>query len=149
MSISKNIRDREFDKFRGDEKPETRVAVEIENTNPVPVEFSQGVSVNTYGDAIAIAIGASVDVVSYTVPVGKVFVLNFAEGSGCSVSEYSILADSAVIAKRRTAHGNYDFVSPFGGAEFVAGSVIKINASNTSGKINEYDCKLVGSIKDA
>jgi len=149
MSISKNTRDREFDKFRGSEKPETRVAVEVENTNPIPVEFSQGISTNVYGDVTAIAIGASVDVVSYTVPVGKVFVLNFAEGSGCSVSEYSVLVNSAVITKRRTAHGNYDFVSPFGGAEFVAGSVIKINASNTSGKINEYDCKLVGSIKDA
>jgi hypothetical protein len=136
-----------WDKSQND-KSSLYVSVTNSDTNPIPVIFTLGQAVSVFDESLSVAAGSNVDVVSYTVPVGKTFALAHVEGSGCSVSEYTVLADTASIGKRRTAHGAYDFTSPFGGVEFAAGTVIKVNANNTSGKVNDFAAKIVGSIKD-
>ncbi len=119
------------------------------SSNPIPVIFTAGQAINAFDEQNSVAIGSTIDIVTYTVPTGKILALQHVEASGCSISEYSVLVDTAIIGKRRTAHGAYDFVSPFGGIEYSAGSIIKVKANNTSGKVNNYAAKIIGSLKDA
>ena len=117
--------------------------------SPIPVFFSEGEPVLAFNESLSVAIGATVDLVSYTVPASKVFSLSYVEGSGSNVSEYSVFSDATLIGKRRTSHGAYDFISPFGGAEYAAGTIVKVSVENVSGNITDYSAKILGNLKDA
>ena len=150
MTISNSIKDREFDRFRGSSKVDTRVAVEVENDsqNPVPVEFSSGEVFNIYNQVTSVAVAATQNIVTDTVPAGKYASIKLIEVSGCNLSAYEILIDGSISARKLTTYGQYNETFIFSDLIVTEGKVIIARAINTSGNINDYDARIVISVRD-
>jgi len=99
-----NIREKEDYKFRNTaatDNKKVKVAVEVENdsSNPIPVYITDSTAdtkINNYGSVAAVASTVLTTIVSYTVPVGKIFYLEEVECGGGNINWYGGLIDSLV-----------------------------------------------------
>ena len=144
--ISKNVKDRFYDAFRGISKPTTKIAVIVENDDSDPVLINEIQNLNEFNEINSVAISATVDVISYTVPVGKTLNLSVIEVSGCSLGEFNIFISTINKARKRTTHGNYNLIFPFNGLALSCGTLIKIQVTNSSKSIAKYESRILGNL---
>lgn len=101
----------------------------------IPVVLTPaGSEIYIYGEQLAVASSATVPLVTYTVPVGKIFYLKHIEASGENIGVYVVTAAAATVATRRTNYTifNTDFIFDSGssGLLYNAGDVITVTAMN-------------------
>lgn len=99
-------------------------------------------------DAIA-AQAENIEIVSYTVPVGKVFRLKLAEISGDNRSEITVLSNSTKIGFKRLDDTQWNEPFEYFNLEFSAGTVIKITINNCSGHVGDFKGRILGGLIDA
>jgi hypothetical protein len=105
------------------------------NSNPISVAItsaSNELSVNEYGQAAAVASGATTTVVTYTVPLGKTMVLERVTASGENIALFTIFINATQIDAGRTYFGGalnveFDYTAPANlGYPLVAGDVVTL-----------------------
>lgn len=102
-----------------------------------------------YGEATAVPPAVEAELVSYTVPVGKIGLLYRAECSGDNIAHYKIYLNGDAIASRRTHHGSglttdFDFSSPNKrSVQLEAGDVLTVKVSHNRPADGDFESRLV------
>lgn len=107
---------------------------------------------NEYGEVTSVAIASETDVLSYTVPVGKLVSISYIEVSGDNIGTYRVKLNNVTTAKKRTSVGGApNEVFPFDRYELSAGDVIKITVENCSfdSLAGDFEARINGIIGDA
>lgn len=102
----------------------------------------------TYGEALSVAASAVANIVSYTVPVGKVFYIESFTGSGENLADYEMTLDGVTIDKTRTYYSDLAFVRPQGYKACTAGQVIVLKVSNFQPSSSNFEGKIIGVLKN-
>lgn len=112
---------------------------------------STGLPIAIYAEIDNLAMGASEDIIVYTVPVSKTFYLARVLISSDSISEFDISIDSVQKGKLRVGYGNnynlsFEFLVGATGLPLATGSVVTITATNNSQVgPGSFNATLVGS----
>lgn len=159
MTLPCSRSDREYQRFRDAGVGKTCVAVCGDDGGPVEVTIvgagASGTAINTYGTAASVASSATVTVVSFTVPVGKVFLLERVEFAGENIANYEVQVDGSPIAKKRTwfggdISGEFMFDSPSGAPpRYTAGQVIRLRIENFRPSTADFEARIQGVELDA
>lgn len=106
------------------------------NVNATISPVSPGNVINQYNEVTGIAMGSSITVVSYTVPVGKTLRLTRIEFSSDSISTFEVDFNGIANAKKRLhyTHFNddFEFLNDQDGLSLTAGTIINVVATNNS-----------------
>ncbi len=123
----------------------------------VPKTFASSLQIdgevlNIPGNANSVAVNATAQVVSYTVPAGKVFFLQLVEFNGSNIADYEVFKDTDSQAKK-TIYWGGDFHGSFffGNLKFLAGEIIKLEVTNISidSNLGDFDGRILGVLSDA
>lgn len=141
---AKGVRpDLEQKNFFGDSNDD--VVKRVGWTDPQPVEFDElGEQKTQFAKQSAVAGGSSIDIVSYTVPVGKTFKLSEATFSGENIADFEVFADSNVIGEFRTYWNNFNADIRFYNQIFTAGTVLKIRVNNFRNSFADFSGAIKG-----
>lgn len=103
-----------------------RVILDSESL-PISVVFNQPNTLVT-NSVSAVPSGTDQIVVSYTVPVGKTFVLTEVAGTSNNKSRFKVEVDGSEVKRKSTYYTYYNVDFPFFGLTFSAGQVIRLKA---------------------
>ena len=108
-----------------------------------------GVGTNVYDDIVGVLTSTETDLVSYTVPTGKKFILTGGKGTGSSDAHYKLKIDGNTEAFYKTSY--FDRVAKFffdnrDGVEVAAGIVIKITVEHEESASQEFYGNLFGRL---
>lgn len=156
MAIPGNIRDRDHRSFvqsptRGDGQTAREVLVGNGSGQPIPV-YDVGIAgkmINTYNEILALAGGATSEIVLYTVPVDMKLYLRRVTFSGENKAIYKVDLNGDVQAKKRTWYTHYNDDIIFEDVELLAGDVIKLIVTNGSNSVSDFNGNLQGVLTDA
>lgn len=126
----------------------TKICLDDGESFPVYISTS-GVPVIAYGEILALAGLATGDVVLYTVPVGKIFTLKRIDFSGENRGEFKMYIDASLSAKKRTYYTDYNGYMEFSDLEYGAGVQIKLEVTNQTNSVADFEGYIQGTIKDA
>lgn len=148
MTISKNICDREYDKFS---ECNNRTVVEThlcqEAGETVKVEFAQsGVVTNLFNQITNVASGSPTNIISYTVPVGRTFKIDNIQASGNNRAKYTVEINSVDESIKRTYQPIFNVDFSFYGLELVAGDIVNLIVEHNRTAINEFDGRIIGRL---
>ena len=103
------------------------------------------------GEATDITAGADNDVVSYTVPAGKVLTISGWESSGPAHATFKFVKDSSIVSQKRNSVAEPNVGTMIkNGLEMPAGTVVKIVVNHhQSGKQASFFGTLYGTERDA
>lgn len=149
MTLPRSSRDREQQKFREPSLDKVSVAVTIEQEagSTVPVTITgAGVATNNYSEVTSVASGATVDVLTYTVPVGNTFSLSKASASGDNYAEFTIEIDNNTQDKKRTYWCDFNAIFDVGGLVVAAGSIIKVTVNNFRPTTSDFNARIFGNL---
>lgn len=150
MAIDRcSIQTREFNKFvESQSRPgEPSVEVTIGNTDPIPVDFTPGDVVNTFNSVGAVAASTLTTVVSYTVPVDKVFNLQFIEFGGENIATFEVLIDGVLEGRQRTYFGGpLSGVFLFEGLRVASGLIITLRVEHSRPMSGEFEGRILGAL---
>jgi hypothetical protein len=104
--------------------------------------------VTTYGEVLALAAASTSNIVSYTVPVGKVFYIESFTGSGENLADYEMTLDGVTIDKTRTYYTDLAFTLPQGYKKCTAGQVIVLKVTNFQPTSSNFEGKIIGVLKN-
>lgn len=120
---------------------------------PTPKALFQtafGAPVTTFSQALAVAAGGSATVVSYSVPVGKIFKLDLGEFSGFNIAKFTLKIDGTVEAFKPTYFSGPLFGEFFfNGFEVTTGKIVLIEVENFRGSIADFSARITGRLVDA
>jgi hypothetical protein len=103
---------------------------------------------STYAESLSVASSATSDIITYTVPAGKLAYPMRVEMGGSNIATYSVLLNAATIAKSRTYFGgNLTTSVQFGeeaGDTFTmqAGDVLIVRVSNFRPMVGDFEARL-------
>lgn len=114
------------------------------------VNFTEpGFYFEKYAEASAVAGLATVDVVSYTVPVGKELKLLRIDYSGENKSIMSVKINTITKAKKRTWFANFNGEFLFEKYILNAGDILTLTVQNESNSIADFNGNIQGILDDA
>lgn len=150
MALPCGIHKLENEKFVECPEDSGQVAVRVKvcDQDPVEVEFPDPDYINTFDSVSSVASGSLVDVVTYTVPAGKLFKLSVIEASGCNVSEYTVDIDGNTEGFKRSYWSNFNVDFNFIGLKLSAGSIIKLKAEHNRPSTGDFEGKILGILED-
>jgi hypothetical protein len=123
------------------------------NSNPRRFVLSpkfKGEVKNIFNEISAVASGATVDIVSYTVPAGKSFFLESVEFDGQNVAEFSVEVDGEPIGKRRTHFaGGLSGQSFFGLFEIGEAKTVKLKVENHRPSVANFSGRINGVLDES
>jgi len=108
-----------------------------------------GVVTNLFSEISSLASLATATIVTFTVPVGKVYFLDLVEFSGDNISEYRVKIAATLEAKKCTYFGGKltgEFL--FNGISIPAGDVVLLEVFNFRGELADYAGRLLGRLDD-
>lgn len=151
MAIPCNIRDREHGKFvECNNEVAVRTKICQETGETIKVEFdTSGSLINTYNELLSVAGLATVDLVLYTVPVGKTLKLKRIDFSGDNKAIYKIDINGSVQAKKRTWYTKYNDEIIFNDLILNAGDIIKLIVENKTNMVADFNGNLQGVLDNA
>ncbi len=121
------------------------VCIENDLSDPVPVSFAiAGTSKIISGDQSAVIAGINQTVVSYTVPVGKTFVLYEVSGTSTNKSKFSVEVDGAEVKRKNNYYTDYNVDFRFYGADFTEGQVITLKIFHNRGSSADLQGSIIG-----
>ena len=94
-------------KFQNDDKGNCAINTIVNNTVKVDINES-GEFINGYFEVSAVAANANVNIINYTVPVGKKLELKQIDFGGDNIAIFKAFLDSNTISQKRTWYGNFD-----------------------------------------
>lgn len=140
--------DREQNKFEQDPVDAgTDVRVLVKNDSPIPVsiEPSSGVQKNIYAEALSVPSGSETQILSYSVPLDKVFILRRIEASGNNIATFRVKIDAVVIAKVYTYFsGPLSYVFDFSEFELNAGAILSVTAEHARPDAGDFSARVEG-----
>lgn len=154
MAISKNICDREYQKFEecptGTDQPAVRTKICQNPGESIKVEVvddgDTGTVIATYAEVGSIPTMTITDIVSYTVPVSSTFFLKEVSFSGDSVGEVTVEFDSVTEEKQRVDYLNWNGRFLFYNQMFTAGQVIRMRVEHCSTTAGEFNGRIIGNL---
>lgn len=117
--------------------------------SPIPVAVTNnivGVQTFVYNEQLTVASGATVTVVTYTVPVGKTFYFDSVQASGDTVGLYTIFNGATTIAKSRSTYGQYNATFNLNGLPFVAGQILSLVVTNDGTDVADFNGTIYGQL---
>lgn len=104
---------------------------------------------SVYAEVSAVAASTQTDITTYTVPVGKIFVLTNVEASGENLAKYSVIINSVTNATKRSwwTAFNVDFV--YNRYELAAGDVVKVSVIHERTEVSDFEARIIGIEGDA
>jgi len=117
----------------------------------VPKQVQSGALSNTnvFNEVTDVASGATVTVVTFTVPVGKKLLLSLIEFSGENIAEYEVFIDSSTEGKKLTYFSGPlagDFF--FNNLEISTGIVIELKVRNFRPETADFTGRILGTVQD-
>jgi hypothetical protein len=123
----------------------------------VVTEGNINVSIDALGDVISafnsissVAASTVTSLVTYTVPVGKIFFLQMIDVGGSNIAKYDVFSGVTLIAIKRTYFGNplatnIDFAQTnCRGLKFVAGEIITVKVEHLRPFIGDFEGRIIG-----
>lgn len=111
----------------------------------VPKASTSKPRTNVFGEVSAVASGATVSVVTHTVPVGKTFLLELVEFSGENIADYELFVDGVKQAKKRTYFsGALSGEFFFGALTVTSGKVIDLKVENFRPSSADFEGRILG-----
>lgn len=101
-----------------------------------------------YAEVDSVAMGASSNIISYTVPAGKTFTFSTVNVSSTSICSFEVDINSVAIGVMRISYGaNYNDVFDYTGYSVPTGTVILIQGTNFSqNDLATFNVTLIGSL---
>jgi hypothetical protein len=112
------------------------------------VPSTNSTTVSTYNEVVAVAANATVQLVTYTVPVGMQAVLQRCPVSGDNIARYDLMVDGVTVDTLRTMFGSdqsqmFDFTSGNdSGLILNAGQVVKIQVFNPRPYVGTFEGRI-------
>lgn len=104
--------------------------------------------INRYGEANAVISGATTQIASYTVPMGKVSILQKVECSGENVAKFQVLVNGVAQATQRTYWGSgfnllFDFTTgQDNGFVLAAGDVVSVTVLYNRPYVGDFEARI-------
>lgn len=134
----------------GDGTPGKQVLAKQPSGEIYEVQFFSGEPIYQYSEVNSLAASATVDLLSYTVPVDKILRLQSIYVFGQNLGEYELLGNGLTIKKMETYFTKYDAIFNFNGLEYLSGEIVKAVVTNKSSTLPaNYTATLQGSLVDA
>lgn len=102
-----------------------------------------------YGTITGLASATESNVISYTVPVGKIFRLREATVSGTACAKHNLKIGSTTFATRRQNWCDRNARFTYDSLKLTAGQVLEITAEHDESTVQDYQCDIHGSLDDA
>lgn len=119
------------------------------NVNIVPsTSTGDNLVRNLYGEANAVVSGSTTQIISYTVPVGKVSIIQKVECSGENIAKYQLLVNGTPIATLRTYFGGelnttFDFITGQDNGYVVnAGDVVSVTTLHNRPFLGDFEARI-------
>lgn len=157
-NISPNINNREADKFAEEATLGTVVKTLTKVYGTVPVALVEDntarETINEYNEISSLGSGSETTIVSYTVPVAKLFLFERVSAAGSNIATYRVKIDGTTIDKKYTW-----FSGPFSaefyfqtgnayGIEVAAGQVITATVIHSRPDAGDFNAKILGVLID-
>jgi len=104
---------------------------------------------NIYQESLSIAGSATATILTYTVPVGKYFVIKRIDYSGSSKGTFTIDINSNVESKQRLYCTSFNGSFQMENLKIVAGDTIKLIVENNTNNTANYNGNLIGNLDNA
>lgn len=117
-------------------------AIYVQDPAPTPAAFTG--ELNVFEEDAAVASGATVTLITYTVPAARELRMRGVEVFGRNVGNYTIELDGDLIARKETTYVDYNSVFDFENYELVAGQVLTIKAQNLGDTAEYFNARLRG-----
>ena len=109
-----------------------------------------GVPVNFYDDRLAVASLSTVTIVTTTVPVGKILLLDLVEFNGGNIAEYRFKIDGFIESQKWTYFsGPLSGEMFFNGLEIAAGLIALLEVVNFRTESADFHGRILGRLDDA
>jgi hypothetical protein len=118
-------------------------------TIKVEIEEESGLYLVEYAEINSVAGLASVDIIDYTVPVGKELKLKTVEASGENKAVYSVKINDTIKSKKRSYFTEYNVDFDAFNLILNAGDNIKVTVDNTRNSVADFNANFIGVIQDA
>lgn len=126
---------------------------------PMPVYVVDAVAtsnvvINQFNAISAVASGSETQIVSYTIPPAKKFIISLVQFSGENIAKFNFYVDGVLSATARTMFGSdltgeLRFDSPNGlGLELVAGQIISLKVLHPRPSVADFEGRILGALKD-
>jgi len=118
----------------------------------VPKKVSVGVEgevTNIQGSVSSVASAATVSIVSFTVPVDKVFFLSLVEFNGNNIADYEVFRDATKLARKCSYFGAPLYGEFFFDAlRFIEGEKVELKVTNFRPEVGDFDGRILGRLDD-
>lgn len=120
----------------------------------IAVGGSTGTVTNLFNEISSVASASQTSVITYTVPVGKTFSLQFVEAGGDNIAKYEVFRDTTLIAKRRSYWGagldiSFLFIQTNSqGLVFNAGEKIEVKVEHNRPNVADFNARIIGVLED-
>lgn len=126
----------------------------VDDSNPLPVDVTVNINGATgtvksfYNETLAVAIGATENLVTYTVPAGKVVYILKVDISGSNIATYDIFVNGSKIGRKRTYFGgDYSDTLEFGssaseGLKLNVGDIVTVDVTNFRPSVGDFEARL-------
>ena len=137
-------------KFQNDQDNDCAVNTIVSNKggNPLIVDVvDSGEFLIDYNEINSVAGLSTVNVLTYTVPVGKVLFLKKVLFFGQNIGVYSVDIDSNIVAKLETYYTKYNDGFDFKDMPINSGSILKLIVSNKTNSIADFNATIIGRLE--
>jgi hypothetical protein len=122
------------------------------NVDVALIPPTAGASISQYSEVNGVALGATVTVLTYTVPTGKTLELTRVEFSGDCIAEFDLELNTVVNDRKRlhwtSFNNSFNYLNSQNGYSLVAGTVIAILATNKSPRnVASFNATLQGVLE--
>lgn len=114
----------------------------------VNVTSTAGITLLEYAQVDSVALGASADILTYTVPIGKTLILNNIMTSSDCIGNIELVIDGVIKGLQRLGYaGSYNAQFELSSFEVAAGLIVLIRGTNMSlNSLATYDATLNGTL---
>lgn len=153
MAIPSNIEEREHGAFRDTNDPQnklTKVAVEIENSEPIKVEIgNRGTSKHLYNEINSVPVASNTLLNSYTVPIGKIFDLSKINYGGDNIAKFTLKLNNNTLDCKRTWWTRFDGEFNLIELLMLSGDKIELFVENKGSVSTTFNSLIIGGEYDA
>lgn len=153
MALPRTIEDREYQVFKECTNGDIAKNTSICNTKELADDIAESITalgegLIEYNEVSALASLGTSDIVSYTVPVGKILYLTSADFSGENIADFVLIANAATIGKFRTHYTKYNGRLNLNSQKYIAGNIIKLTATNRGDEASNFNATIQGRLLD-
>jgi hypothetical protein len=104
---------------------------------------------NNYAEALSVAGLATVTIISYTVPVNKIFRIKRVDFSGGNRAIYKLDINGSTASTKRLYYTNYNGDFDMENLELSAGDIVRVIVENKTNMIADFNTNIIGVLDNA